>query len=183
MGNKRREKFRGQKVPHNRAHDARSKAGNREDTHHFHPKSRCRSKKSKRRGFNTVRLKRRVHEDWHALFSNMVPIEVIYHLVTEWPDSRTEFRVVHLVSVFEGRRSVFTLGKEPVTYGTYSWKPKKNKASFQNVFGRRANLFDAVVQVIESWSPNLEGYWQEIHLEAMVGEHLLKYHKVFEVSQ
>ena len=136
--------------------------------HHAHPRSRCRLIQSFSDPRNLLGKDRRVHSAYHRLFTNMIPLEVLYHLMYEWAGPKIIFHHVHFITQFEGMRYYFLMGQDISLPTMYDGKPRQNMEDFRFIFGEHATVFDAMIQVIDSWSPQYRDYWRKIRIEATV---------------
>lgn len=145
------------------------------DYHHLHPRSRCRLEKSKYDTRNLKYVRRDVHDAFHRLFNNMVPIEMIRHLVNNWcAVGNYTFVDVDVIAMFEGVR--YRYRKEDIVEiptNSFVGRPRGTLLDFDRVFGKHSDVFDACVRVVQEWSPK-GNYWCKVVLRATttLGEQL-----------
>jgi hypothetical protein len=137
--------------------------------HHLHASSRCIDRKLKDLDRNKRKFPDPQHVAFHFLFSNMVPVEMIRHLNRHWAAiTGVEFTRIEVVAEFgatyrysfkrNGRIRFQTDGKK---YGHF----KNRQRDWNLVFGETIDAFDAMVQIVQIWSPSGE-YWKKVVLKA-----------------
>ncbi len=135
----------------------------RKTKHHMIPTSRCQTVSDADRKNNLKRISHKIHDRWHRLFTNMTPIEVVECIVRIFAPENY-FGNVTLVAEWEGARYDFNLVQPHTFDERIRYIARHDLAAWRVVFGKKRSFFDAVVLVIEAWSP--KDYFKEIYIEA-----------------
>mgnify|MGYP006888281341 FL=1 len=124
-----------------------------------------------------MHVRRDVHDAFHRLFSNMVPVEMIRHLISYWGGMQNGIRFleVDVIATFEGARYRYRWSEQPLLQlpDTFVGRPCGTRLDFDRVFGKSGDVFDACVRVVQQWSPK-GVYWRKVvlHAETARGERL-----------
>lgn len=134
--------------------------------HHLVPRSRCSEQSSKMHG-NIKMVPRVIHEAWHELFENMIPIEVIWYIAKYW-SSELEIELYAEVC-WEGREYKVSLGglQEPSVK-----QRRRNELAWNRVFEKK-NLYWAIVSIIEGWAPR--DYFKHVILKVKDGRNCYEF--------
>jgi len=148
--------------------------------HHLHARSRCMDPELMNLERNKLRVRGIVHTSFHRLFSNMVPVEMIRHLSLHWTDSTyIRFTCIDIEAEFGGAVYRFRMlgPRNKVlleTVGNYNGNLKSCHIDWLRVFGRDTDVFDAMVQIVERWSPGAP-YWRKVIIKAETATERLEY--------
>jgi hypothetical protein len=110
----------------------------------------------------------------------MVPVEMIRHLSVHWTDStKIRFTRIDIEAEFGGAVYLYRmLGPRNQTVlktvGSYHGNTKTCRIDWLQVFGRDTNVFNAMVQIVEQWSP-VGPYWRKVIIKAVTATEQLEY--------
>lgn len=148
----------------------RSSSPNQKTVHHMVPRSRCPPGISQYG--NVVKLERRYHAAWHALFSNMTPFEIVVFLVGEIAHRDYFIRVEIQVTwrgIQERYKSWCPLSRvKPLPIQLpYEWNELRTRA-WALLFGSR-DLYSVIHEILLSgrWAP--QRYFRKI--DVMIDYH------------
>ena len=148
--------------------------------HHLHPRSRCLDVALMHIKANKLKLRQLEHNAFHRMFSNMVPVEMIRHLALHWTNT-TSIRFTHIDIEAEFGGAVYryrSFGPRDrstlQTVGSYHGNTKSCRLDWIQVFGKDTDVYEAMVQIIERWSPS-GPYWRRVIIKAETSHEYLEY--------
>lgn len=148
--------------------------------HHLHPRSRCMDPSLMHSKRNKLSVRQLEHTAFHRLFTNMVPVEMIRHLALYWTNAaEIRFTKIDIEAEFGGAiyryRAFGPRDRSTLeTVGSYHGNTKSCRIDWIRVFGPDTDVFEAMVQIVEQWSPR-GPYWRRVILKAETDQEALEY--------
>ena|SRR3989338_1665676 len=137
--------------------------------HHMVPRSRCTPRMTDHHR-NIKRIPRWVHQNWHTLWANMTPFEIVEVLICSIAPAGY-FVSFAIDARWEGRRYQLSHSDSRRAKSRHRFSGSQKEA-WKRLFGGRSH-FDVVVYVVEQWAP--VGYFQRVELSTASGDHSLVY--------
>lgn len=129
------------------------------DNHHLIPRSRFPVLMTKKSKNNLKEVRHEVHVNWHRLFVNMTPFEVVESIIFLFAPSNY-FTHVEISAEWKLAQLEMHRRLGDATLSDVHKKAIYREDAWNVVFGEHRSFFDVVVTVIESWSP--PGYFTSV---------------------